>query len=291
MPSVNEPLVCQVVAWYFSAERGKPPVEIARPDQEHGNVSHMPKAVERIYRVGDGLLSVEHTLLESFVDQTFTDKRFRDVMEPVATALTGRLPAAGSYLISVPVDAFEGLKLKGYPSVQNEIIEWVQSAAPALSVDVESTGPAARVEVKLPKSGIAVSLVRRPTLPGRVLLARSVSEDLEASTLKRFQRALEDKSPKLEATKAQRGGESVLVLECVDIGLGGAGPATRSLKAVGPTVTCVLPDWILLVEPDRSGWSISVLRYPDGSSPKAYTETMEVPSRWLTDVVPAEATA
>jgi hypothetical protein len=290
MPSPNEPLVCQVVAWYFAKARKQEVIEIARPDQEHGNASQMPKAVERVYRLGTQSLSVEHTLLESFVGQTYDDKMFVAIMAPIEGVLEGKLPLPGSYGVAVNVGAFQKVKVKDYDKVRNELAAWVTATAPSLKLEDDPIGPLPVAEGHLSTSGIAVRLTRRPTSTGKVRVSRMVSDsELEPSRLERFKVALQAKCPKLAHSKSQCGGESVLALESVDIGLGGVGPAARALKAVEPSVTCALPDWILLIEPDRSGWCLSVLRRPDGTAPKAYADILEVPAVWLDKPVPSEA--
>jgi hypothetical protein len=176
VPSDTEALVCNVVGWFFGQQWEGQVTELARPDQEHAGLVKTPPAVERIYQVGDELLSIEHTLIESFEGQTFDDRLFVDVMEPVQRALTGRLPLPGSFWISVPPGAFSGLKPQKYSKVQAAIEVWVLKHAPSLAIPGDDDEAPHRIEAVPPGLTFVVNLSRTPSSHGKVRIARMVDD-------------------------------------------------------------------------------------------------------------------
>lgn len=190
---------------------------------------YSPDEVERSERAvdlrGDGpdgqpVLVLEHTSLDSFMDQRELSRWMIELLSPLELLLDGTLPGPGHYVLGVNPAESKGLK-RSASRIRNKLSEWIRESAPKLVVGGPTVAPRHCAELDVLKLGLNVSLCRWPGWDRRFFMRFNVPQDFAVQRLARLVQALDAKCPKLAAAKSQApGARSVLVLESCDIALG-----------------------------------------------------------------------
>ena len=190
--------------------------------------------------------AVEHTLIESYQDQTRDDIQFLDLLRPLKEALKGRLPQWCDYGLSVRPGGVKGINRSEHQAARGAIEGWILRKAPTLKMGSPETTPDHVVDGGPPEVPIPLRLYCWQG-SGRLELRSPGPEDLEEERRQRIRTALERKCPKLAAAVTVNC-RSMLVLESNDIALVNTEVIRRALVAEleaygGPT-----PDYIYLME-------------------------------------------
>lgn len=160
---------------------------------------------------------MEHTLIESYLEQISDNHQFDNLFEPLKNELSGTLPAPGHYILCVKTGAVKGIKNESW--VRKNLSQWLREKAPVLKL--RSPSQPSNFYIREMPQGVPfeVALYRFPGKDGEFFISFFSPENLEEERRVRIRKALDDKCPKLLAA---RGNDktSVLVLEYNDISLG-----------------------------------------------------------------------
>jgi hypothetical protein len=124
----NEEAVCALVKRFIQRQRNETLIIDKRPDK----TDRSRQAVEFVWASSTARFVVEHTRIESFTGQIKDGQRFRALLEPLESELTGRLPE-GKYDLIVDVGASGGVNRTNSEKVRTEVREWVINTAPTLA--------------------------------------------------------------------------------------------------------------------------------------------------------------
>lgn len=266
----NEEAACRAALEFRDQRRGETGRIVDRPDQ----VERQRPAVEFIVETESGQCAVEHTRVESFPNQIYSQKRLADFINSLERELEGNLSTPGTYRLTLWQTGLDQMTNRQLSALQAELSAWVMRHAASLK-----PSPSARLESESirnaapPETPVRVRLYRSNRISARQFgVLFPVVDDLEDLRAERMITALKAKLPKLYEAK-QGGRNSILVLESDDLALANQaliGDALiGALEQVGP-----LPDEVYLVETETKPWIVWVLKdglhsYPDisGSGP------------------------
>ncbi len=184
-------------------ERGRPAVDLLGRDLN-----------------GQPRLVLEHTLVESFLDQRTARIAAIRMFEPLEQKLAGRMPLPGHYDLSFRVVQILGLK-RNERRIREWVESWIMATAPALAIGGRETAPRHVRSVLVPDTGLEISLTRWPRRDGEFGLAFYAPSDPRQELTSSLARAVAKKCPKLAAARAEAAGvESLLLLAIHDTQLG-----------------------------------------------------------------------
>ena len=233
----NEEPICRAVMCLIEGRDGGPMTVTDRPDR----TDRRRPAVELLFESPSKRYAIEHTRIESFPSQIADGKAFSDLLEPLETALSGRLP--GCFMLVVAVGATDGIRASDHWRIRGLVERWILSRASSL----EGQGPSSTVTEQPPGVPFPLILHRTPTRRGsRLRIFRGRPEELEPQRAGRVQQAVARKCPKLAVQKVD-GRETILVLESDDIALANCADicASVSLALAGRDD---VPDSVFLVD-------------------------------------------
>lgn len=186
------------------------------PDEEE----RMLPACDMIVKIGDVLFAIEHTTIDSYVDQRKDDAWFSGLLVPLEEKLKGRLPPPGRYKFaiypnSIPTNI-------DWAKLQENIRKWCLRVAPGLKLGSPQTAPHHFIE-GIPKGiPFKITLSRWPSLRGRkdgeFQTWRYTPTDLENQRVKVICQALHLRGGKVSKYNEQ-GYRTMLIFESNDIAL------------------------------------------------------------------------
>lgn len=203
-------------AW--AARHACTPLRYEEPDR----LNRRDPTVDLLGRDAEGLarLVLEHTLVESFLDERSTQIAASVLFGLLQRELTGHLPGPGHYNLVLKPAAVLGLKWEG-ARIRAWVEAWIRKTAPMLAVGGPQSAPGHSATVVVPNTALEVSLYRWPRNERELHLvfqAPAQSDDVLTPSL---HRAIRTKCPKLAAAKATNPrAASLLLLEISDIALG-----------------------------------------------------------------------
>ena len=267
MSQRNEGRACDAVVKVLERRTGEERTDLSRPDTGDD------PPVELRLKLGSRKYAIEHTQLEAFEGQVATGVSLGQLTSPVTRSLTGVLPAPARYIMCFPIDPSLGVKRAQLKQHVKNLIEWVRENAKQLHRKVHER---LRSEPILLQRDYCDSITDKPqgfpyeiTLscrvipppfgqkPGTLDAMRWEPDDKEALRKKRLERALSDKSLKLQRCK-EEGARTVLVLESDDIALTSYDLVGAALVALAkePTDKSQFPDEIYFVETFTDPWIV-----------------------------------
>lgn len=231
-------------AW--AARHGRRPLCYERPDELH----RQGPAIDLLGRDPQGRprLVLEHTLVESFLDQRTAQIAAFRMFQPLEGELSGQLPALGHYEMAVKPSSVLGLKREA-SRIREWVAEWIRRTAPRLSIG-GSGGPSEHwATVAIPDTGLEVSLYRWQGDDPKLHMWFDAPPEDEDVLTPSLERAIRLKCPKLAAAKAANpGAASVLLLEISDISLGSLLDLDAVVQVRFTSRAAEAPDHIWLVD-------------------------------------------
>lgn len=228
-------------------------------------------AVEWVYETPSRRFAVEHTRIESFVNQIAEGKRFAQLLEPLEADLAGKLPGAFFLMVDVGLAKVPAAQ---HAAVRQALAKWILAIGGTLDPD-ETTRRHGHCEITatLPGVPFEVTLRRDCDYESRLFIMQNVVGDRQALRRQRIREALIRKGPKLAAAKAD-GSVSVLILESDDISL--ANRVVVAEAAVAELTACDdPPDIVIWARTSTRPWKCSLIKdgatYPDIASAKLHT--------------------
>lgn len=239
--------------------RGMGRLTFIRPDE----IERRGEAVDLLGRDQNGTaqLVLEHTLVESFLDQRSSQTAAIRMFGPLEIMLTDQLPRPGHYELSVRTANVLGLK-RSVARVRDWVGQWARDIAPTLEIGGPETAPRHFATTPVPGTGLEVNLFRWPQWDGRFMLVFDAPLEAGSTLAPSLAKAVAAKCPKLATAKNQHpGSESLLLLEIHDIALGNLfdfdAVVQSWLAEVGTTAS---PDHIWLVDTTDEPPSVMVAK-------------------------------
>lgn len=251
--------VCKSILNFISLRTGQQLSDLTEPDK----LERQKTAVDYSFRCGRQDYVLEHTLIESLPDQIQDDRQFMDLLGPLETELSGKLPSPGHYNLTVHFGAVKGAKNR--VRIQELIKSWVLQKAGQLEIGSPATAPRHFITEKPDGVPFEITLYRwggLPGLEGRFLIQRFAPEDLKEKRRVRIRIALDAKCKKLAKSKEGFKG-SILVLESNDIALANAVEIGKTLALELQRDGSQIPDEIYSVETETPHWVIWILKFGD----------------------------
>jgi hypothetical protein len=265
----NEGRACDAVIRILEKRTGQTRAKVRRSEKTEG----LPP-VEVDFRLGDVHFAIEHTMLQTFDNQTKSAVQFWQLAEEVVSTLSGRLPRPGTYKLHFPTEPRVDRSM-GLVNTRAAIIEWVRATAAELHAmhperrgrnseprghETSTTGvpPGLSFELVLSRQ---VDWNLAPRFDGVLTLGRFGPKNVDEQRQAQMVRALNRKCPKLQKFK-QLGVRTVLLLEDADLSLSNHVTVSDAFEAA-----CVgrsdLPDEVYQISTVTSQWSGWQLKYDD----------------------------
>lgn len=236
---------------------------IEHPDEIERN----SPACDALARVGLRNVAVEHTSIDSVPFQRRDDKRFIELLGPLESELTGKLPPPGHYWLVISMNAIP--TRINWADARLRICEWCQKVAPNLKIGDPSTAPQHFVR-EIPQGvPFEVTLYRQPGCDGHFKIARFSPADLAKQREKVICEALTSRGAKV-ASYRNRGYRTILILGSNDIALANATDIGQAfVNAMEKVVSVQLPDEVYLVETEVKPFYFYCLKFGEAIFPKA----------------------
>ncbi|WP_338828342.1 hypothetical protein [Bradyrhizobium sp. 27S5] len=217
MLSRYEGQVCDAMVRRLEEREGHTGDSLRWPEKE--NHQH---PVELVFKLGDQLYAVEHTLIEPFEGHIRMEAQTERLFEPITNALKDALGTDALFQLNLPINALNGRKAAELRAIQEVIIGWVKETAPTIPKrdfpDYKGNGVG-----PVKPEGVPFDMVlmryEPPIIPGKHFEIRHTVDDIGKRRADRMQVAIDKKFPKLAAWKANEGARTILVLEQNDIQL------------------------------------------------------------------------
>ena len=210
---MNSHHVSILVANAWAARHGCGPLRYEQPDE----LNRRDRSVDLLGRESGGspFLVLEHTLVESFLDQRAVQSAAIAMFEPLERELTGRLPGPGHYILTLKPSAVLGLKREA-PRVREWVADWIHATARSLALGGPRTAPLHFATLAVPDTALEISLYRWPGGDGDFRLAFQAPKEIDHTLTPSLAKAIAAKCPKLAAAKeANPGAASLLRLPAV----------------------------------------------------------------------------
>jgi hypothetical protein len=249
-------VVSALAAQAWAARQKLNPLALERPDE----AERREPAVDLLGRDEQGRprLVLEHTLVESFLDQRTVQIAAIRMFAPLEQQLNTRLPSPGHYTLTITPGAVLGLKQEA-KRIRACVAHWVQETAPTLAIGRPNTAPRHFATITIPDTKLEVSLYRWPHRDGEFQLVFDAPGQSSDTLTPPMARALAAKCPKLAAAKgASKGVESLLLLEIHDIQLGNLFDLDAVVQASLRVTTWPPPDHIWLVDTTDDPLSVMI---------------------------------
>lgn len=246
---LHEGLACDAVLRRIEEREGATRSALRWPEKDHSGAP-----VELVCNVGAQSYAFEHTAIEPFKGLIKLNNQADEHFKPIEAAVNSFVPADEVYDLMIPVNAFEGLKLKEIQKLQVILSEWIKQTAPILPKRLyadlkgitQTTPPGVPFPVYLCRfQGVVAGY-------NRLQIHHLASGDREAPRKERLRQASDDKFGKLALWKAN-GARTVLVLENPDIQLTNVAHVAETLISITQTRTDT-PDEIYQVDTYATGF-------------------------------------
>jgi hypothetical protein len=251
MNEIHEKKVCIAVLDYIYTRKGI----VVDSSKIKDPYNPKKKSIDLFYDGGTIAIALEHTSVDSFMDQRGEFTRVKQLLKPLEKKLENKLPKPGHYELSVDVGATKGAKDTN--TTIKQLVSWITITAPSLKMGSPDTKPNHFRKGQPDGVPFEVTLYRWPRKDGKFIIVLNCPE-LEASRRERTEKALNDKCPKLAEAKSEKG-ISVLILEMNDFALGDSIKVASIIHELSQERTD-LPDDIYLVETDSKEWDIWVIK-------------------------------
>lgn len=182
------------------------------PDSFPDEQERTKRAIDLIGHDEIGIMSVEHTLVESYADQTHDNSRVAQLRNLIEERI-GSLEKPGRYTLCLHTRGAAGIPRRGLTSAADQLEAWLRSQR----LPVPEIPPRAKnyTVATPPEVPIAVTLFRLQCDPrddGSLMVALLRDSNPEAQRRHRVEGALLSKGPKLEESRLP-GGVTLLALE------------------------------------------------------------------------------
>jgi hypothetical protein len=240
----HEQSVCLYAAQQFADGRNGGTISVdAYPDEEE----RQSPAIDLLAHDGLGPISVEHTLIEPYSAQLHDNKRVVEVFAGFPERFGRGLESPGHYTLGIHTRGGHLFPRRDKAKALDRLETWIR----AQNLPIPEIPPrrANHIVGIPPEVPIAVTLYRMRCLPeddGSLGVAFLRPDDQEQQRVERIGKALEDKTPKLEAAR-QTGGITLLVLESHDNIMSNPVVIAQGVYAAAQGHS-VLPDAIVCVE-------------------------------------------
>ena len=245
IPHMDAHTLSMLAAKAWAVRHNLPELTFERPD----TIERRNQAVDLLARDKNGQPRVvlEHTLVESFLNQRTVQMAAIQMFEPLGRLLSEQLPVPGHYTLMVKPGSVLGLKRKA-EHIREWVVDWTRETAPTLALGGPGTAPKHFATVTLPDTALEVTLYRSPRRDGQFGLTFEAPAKMDEALTPSLARALTAKCPKLAAAKEENdGAESLLLLEIHDIQLGNIFDLDAVIHGVLPAAGAI-PDHIWLVD-------------------------------------------
>jgi hypothetical protein len=252
MKKEHQNKVCKIALDLIEKRKGIKLGQVSFPDEQE----HNEQAVDTLSEYDGGRIVMEHTTIESYIEQIEDNVRIWRLLKPLEKILENKLSKPGHYDLVVDVGATKGAK--NTESINNNLIYWIKTTAPLLKIGSPRTAPDHYRKEKPKGVPFEVSLYRWEGNGGKFFIMLNCPEDVEAQRKERIKVAFESKCPKLAKTK-QDGDISVLLLELDDISLGNPMSVAQDVQEILPKQKYI-PDEIYLIRTELEKWEVFVLK-------------------------------
>jgi hypothetical protein len=262
----NEQRLCEMVI-SFLADRAGENIITALPID---TVVRDRPAVEWMFETPTKRFAVEHTRIESFMNQIVEGKRFATLLEPLEGELAGRL--SGQFFLIVDVGAAR-VPVSKHSVVRTALAKWILSTSSSLDPE-EKTGPSGNCKITATPPGVPFEIIlhRDCDYGSRLFIMQNLVGDRQILRRERIRQALGRKCPKLSAAKTD-GSISVLILESDDISLANRIVVAEATVAELSTRDDA-PDIVIWARTSTVPWKGSFIKdgavYPDIASAKLF---------------------
>lgn len=246
----NETRICEAIIQLLEFRLGKTLTKRSSPEDDRS-----APPVEMLLEFGRLKFAIEHTLVESFPSQIYTDiiaQRLEAAMHNLQSKF--KRNSDRIYYLSFPADITELAKADRLKNFIQELTSRVDAAAETLDFELAKLekspwGENVRTTICIQDIDVELQLTtkRRPKthIGGSIILSRYAPKNLEAARLTRIQTALKNKLPKLQHCKT-KGYKTILVLEDQDMQLSNSSLICDAVRR--SESTSKLPDEILCVD-------------------------------------------
>ena len=237
--------ICEIVKPLLERQYSDTLILDGHPEDEDRN----KEGVEVRYRGRSNLYFFEHTLLENYPGQTYDDKIFEEILEPLEKKLSGTLPKPGSYLICAELTELTQIKRTERQAAIEQLKAWILNEADTICI--ADPNSKCRHQTTTTISGITFKLSRwGHGEPGSLKAGRFAFDDPEGEKfqIRRLEKAFVDKCPKLIRAKSDPSDVSVLILEVTNWALCSAPMLYEVFESVARGISSPLPDYIYLFE-------------------------------------------
>ena len=253
----------ELAAVVWATRHGHTPLAFERPDE----LNRRDQAVDLVGRDADGQarLVVEHTLVESFLNQRSTQIAATAMFMPLERQLSGQMPTPGHFHLTLEPSAVLGLKAD-VSRIRRWVTDWIRETAPSLELGSSKTAPAHFASVAVPDTDLEVTLRRWPHRDGEFALHFEAPPEEADVLTPSLEKAIKAKCPKLaRAKEAYPGSASLLLLQIHDLALGNLFDLDVVVQAWLAPTTVDAPDHVWLV--DTTDDPPSVMISKAGSAP------------------------
>lgn len=168
------------------------------------------KAVDGLYLIGNIMVAIEHTTLDSVPNQRRQDARFRTLSERLKAELSGKLPSIGAFVLCIG----DGEIPTGqdWNDLRNRIAIWCIEKAPSLKLLKDRSSSVREQPVGVP---LELALSLSPFGNGELRIARFTPSQLESLRDKVMEKAIAEKGQKFPRYKAHNN-RTILLIESDD---------------------------------------------------------------------------
>lgn len=236
---------------------------ISAPDEENRS----SQAVDRRFLLGERLVVLEHSRVQSFPQQIATGVRWNEFFAEISQRLRGRLPNDGLFIISTPPNAMNFSSSRHRRAGIESLEQWIFEKAPLLAAahgPFMENGTFVRETPQTLGFEVCLSKIVSHSQLGEIQPRQLIGDDLENQRRESINQLLSAKLRKLRNAKLDDSAHtSVLIIECNDVGLGASWLIRAGLEAEisRSEFAQLIPDDIYLIETSIAySWGIYVFR-------------------------------
>jgi len=257
MKKEHEKKVLNTIADFISKRKSISINEIYYPDDGERN----KKAPDMLMKSSSIEIVLEHTRIESYPGQIDDSVRIWQLLKPLESMPSSKLPTPGDYHLSIAIGAVKGAKAT--KPIQSALNVWIQEKAPLLQLP-SPYEPFDKHYLKGKPQGVPfeVTLYRFQGGDGKFCINLAAPKDLEQKTRERIGIALEEKCPKLCIARGDKR-MSVLLFESNHISFGNYLQTTEAIVDQLPLRNDI-PDDIYLIETWLDSWAVWIIK--DGAT-------------------------
>lgn len=255
-----------IIKAFFQYLKDKAGLDYQIIDYPDTHIRNKP-ACDAIALVGKEKIALEHTSIDSVLEQRLNDSRLLKVLRPLEKEMSNRLPQPGHYLLVVHLHVIPtGIN---WDDVRFRIRNWCLNVAPTLEIGGPRSSPKHFKCDKPTGVPFEVCLYRWPRRNGQFFIGQFAPDNLEDMREDVLHRALTSRGKKVSRYR-KFGYRTVLLLESNDLTL--ASSSAIGLALVRATTRLPkedLPDEVYLVETDVSPWFFHCLKLSNRMFPEA----------------------